>query len=484
MYASRSPIRIISLAIVLGAVSACASDRTLSAPSEPVETVRMCRAPSAGVGSLVDVPANEVAARQAQGDYVASLVVDPTTTHAGDGIHFTRITDALDVVRALRTKRGEVTTASCTVAIDVAAGTYPGMASPTAPGVNGQFERFPIVIDMPGVALKGALVITYDSLGRASGTQGSAASTLAPKIGLGTNPIPDAVFIVEGHPNGSAGNDVSIQGFAIQSGHVGVDVDSGGYGIFSLRVNNLVIRGNRFEPTLTSAMDLRATTATVDANLVSGGQVCDICLAGPGQFTVTANKVGQGGIDGIVVSAIISLPVPAGVEQIDLPTTAAVTASVVNNEVRDHLRTPVGVAIRASAIGTGAPSVAQSTTISIVGNSLIHNTFGMLIEAGFPVANTQLKGDITASLSNNTVQSSCQSDLMVTFNRHATTLGAAQLTRPYIRNSNYTISLGGELSWDNVWYSNPDGFGNVLTVDGLTMGPGSRLAYNPTKVCN
>jgi len=156
---------------------------------------------------------------------------------------------------------------------------------------------------------------------------------------------------------------------------------------------------------------------------------------------------------------------------------------VFNNDIRDHLRVPVGVAVRVSAIGTGAPNVPQSTTLDVHDNTLANNTFALLYEAGFPVANTTLKGDLAVTMARNLIQNSCQSDLLVTFNRHATTLGVAQLTRPYIKNSNYKISLGNNLRWEDVWYSNPSGFGNTLTVEGDTIGSGAHLAYLATKVC-
>jgi hypothetical protein len=440
----------------------------------------MCRTPKTAP-SIGSIPVSDVPAHRAQGEYVTRLVVDPSTTQLGDSIHFKRITDAVSLVRAVRRQVGDTLIASCPIEIDVAAGTYKGT---TKPSTDPSLEQLPIVLDVPGITLQGALVMTSDSAGRASGNgQSAATTTIVPSPGLVTNPIPEVVFLVEGHANGPAGNDVTIQGFDVQSGHVGVDADSGGYGVFSIRVKNLIVRGNKFEPTLTSALDLRASTANVSGNWVSGGVVCDICLAGPGDFTARDNKIVQGGIDGIVVSATVVLPVPTGVDQVDSTGSASVRAVVSNNEVRDHMRLPVGVGIRAMAVANGAPNMAQSTTIEIDNNLLVRNMFGLLIEAGFPVANTLLKGNITASLSHNVIQSSCQTDLMVTFTRHATTVGAAQLTRPYLRNSTYVVSLGGNLDWNNVWYAETPNLGDSLFVDNANVPPGSRLAYDQKKAC-
>jgi hypothetical protein len=471
--------RLVVVTAAVGAVWACSSDtKSIVAPSD--ETVKMCRT-AAAPGTIVDVPVSDLASRKGQGDYVASLRVDPASTRVGDSVHFKRITDAMAVVRAIRQTRKETVSAGCTITIDVAAGVYRGS---TKDSPDATLEKFPIVLDVPSVTLHGALQMALDATLRATGAvTGSGVSTLTPIAGLLTDPVPDAIFVVNGHPDGSAGNDVTIEGFALQSGHVGADADTGGFGVFALRVKNLVVRGNRFESALSSAIDLRATDARVENNTIGGGLLCDVCLAGPGSFMVSGNRISKGGIDGVVLSSVIVLPVPAGVEQYALPAAASANATVVNNDIRDHLRLPVGVAVRVSAIGTGAPNVAQSATLDVRDNSLANNTFALLFEAGFPLANTALKGDLTVTMARNTIQNSCQADLLVSFNRHATTLGVAQLTRPYIRNSTYNVSLGGGLRWDDVWYSNPSGLGNTLLVDGFTVGPGSHLAYAATKVC-
>jgi hypothetical protein len=114
----------------------------------------------------------------------------------------------------------------------------------------------------------------------------------------------------------------------------------------------------------------------------------------------------------------------------------------------------------------------------------VNNTFGLFFEAGFPLANTTLKGDMEITMKGNVISQSCQNDALITFNRHTTTLGTAQLTRPYIRNSSYRINLGGDLQFANLWYSNPAGLGNELTVDGTVIPAGARLAYDANKVCD
>jgi hypothetical protein len=180
---------------------------------------------------------------------------------------------------------------------------------------------------------------------------------------------------------------------------------------------------------------------------------------------------------------VVSFPLPPNVEPYVLPASASLTATIEHNEIRDHLQKPAGVAVRLATIGFGAPNVPTSSKADIRDNTLVNNTFGVHVEAGFPLANTTLRGDAEVSLKGNSISQSCQRDLLVAFTRHSTALGAGQPTRPYVRNSIYKISLGGNLRWEDAWYSDPAGFGNSLTVDGTEIPYGARLAYDATRTC-
>ena len=50
---------------------------------------------------------------------------------------------------------------------------------------------------------------------------------------------------------------------------------------------------------------------------------------------------------------------------------------------------------------------------------------------------------------------------------------------PYLLNSTFDLTLNGDVSWDDVWFGHPDGFGNTLVVDGNVIPNGSRQFYNP-----
>jgi hypothetical protein len=299
---------------------------------------------------------------------------------------------------------------------------------------------------------------------------GPLATTLSP-----IEPLPTPLIIANGHPGGSAGNGLTIEGFVLQSGQ---KKEAGGQAVFGMRVSGLTIRGNRIEEKFSESIDLRAASAVVEENhLGGGGGTCDICLAGPGVYRVSSNRLLAGGIPGIITVPATGLDTPFDVEQYDLPAAAEVTAEIRNNEVRDHRFVPVGVGIRVAGIGPFASDVHGSSHVTIRDNLLVNNRFALMIEAAFPEPETELRSDIDVTLGGNVMQQSCQADLLVSFARHTTGLGIFE--GAYLRSSTYRVTLGGDLSWSDVWFSHPDGFGNTLVVDGQTIPNGTRQFHDP-----
>ena len=73
----------------------------------------------------------------------------------------------------------------------------------------------------------------------------------------------------------------------------------------------------------------------------------------------------------------------------------------------------------------------------------------------------------------NSVRSSCQTDLRMSFSRHTTGLGLA--SAPYLKSSTYGLTLGPDFTWDAAWFANPIGQANTLTVNGQTIAKGTRV---------
>jgi hypothetical protein len=432
-----------------------------------------------GTGTIIPILESELASHLRHGDYVAHLFVSKQTLSANDSTHFTRIGDALSFARAGRLARNETQTAACRITISVDTGVFQGTTDGTGPvGV----DKWPLIIDVPQISLVGSLKMHLDSDGRATGTNdGSAATTLLPTSPLDYAEFSQPLIIVDGHPSGSAGHGATVEGFVLSSGHDASE--PAGQGVFALRVHDLTIAGNILEGPFSESIDLRASSGVVDRNFLPGvGGSCDICLAGPGDYQATNNRLTAGGIPGILIVAATLVPVDTLIEQHELPDASTVAATVTNNEVRNHLYQPVGAGLRVGAVGVGAPNVVGTAHVVAHDNLFDNNTFGVLVEAAFPVVGTALKSDIDLALGGNTISQSCQHDLLVAFSRHTTVLGLSDY--PYLHNSHYTLSLGGDLQWADAWYGHPSGYGNTLVVDGDTIPNGARSAYDPDKICD
>ena len=469
------------LATVL--IAGCTAD-ALTGTREEQQTLDLASATQVSVchrsgssGSVIDIPRSQLAMHLRQGDYVTTLVVGRTPADANDSVHFRRIGDAIAAARAGRLARGELQAAACRITINIAAGSFRGSGHP---GTDPSLEHWPLTVDVPDLTLHGAFVMQLDSHGRATGAGvGPLATTLAPIDPLdGYNTGADrALVLAFGHPGGSAGNGLVVEGFVMRSG-----VPDGGWagnGVFSTRVSGLTVRGNRFERGFDVTFDLRTTSAALEQNSIIGTGLCDMCLAGPGVYQVSSNLLLAGALEGILITPAIVLPVPRGVEPDSLPATADVSGDIANNEVRDHLRTPVGAGIRVGALGLFAWDVPSKSHYTIHDNLLVNNRFAMLVEASFPVPGALLKGDMDVSFHGNVMQQSCQTNLLVAFTRHTTALGLQQ--DPYLLNSTYRLQLGGNIPWKDVWYSHPKGFGNTLLVDGIRIPNGARQFYDPER---
>ena len=148
----------------------------------------------------------------------------------------------------------------------------------------------------------------------------------------------------------------------------------------------------------------------------------------------------------------------------------------------------MGTAIRILAIGQGVSAITgQQTTVSVTSNELVGNRFGLIADGGFPPLNTSTtvpSGNITLTLGGNQFINSCQANMLVTLARHTRGLGLPTnaAVAGYVKNSTYTVNLGGNLPWSEVWYShlaqdNGVALQNTLIVDGVEQLPGTFTAY-------
>ena len=437
--------------------------------------VHVCHHPGNG-GLILAIDGASLGDHVAHGDYLSTLLVSHESDPPADGAHFGTIGAALATAAASRAAAGETLSGACRITILVSAGTYQG----TIGTASGALEHFPLIVDVPDITLHGALVMALDANGRATGQSVTGEETVLspveplPFVDLLSTPI----IVANAHPGGSAGNGLVVEGFVFQSGHEPLAAPGGGQAVLSLRATGMTIRGNRVEGGFTESFDLRAGSADVIGNHLSGtAGTCDVCLAGPGTFNASGNRLLAGGIPGFSVSPTVGLAVPPGVEPYVLPATAEVWVDLRNNEVRDHERIHVGVGIRMDAVGVGAPNVHGSIHAVVQDNLLVNNRFGMIVHGAFPAAGTDRRGDVDMRLGGNVFQATCQANLYVAFSRHTFGLGLpANATR--LQNSSFRLTLNGDVSWDDAWFYHPAGFGNTLVVDGNEIANGTRHFYD------
>ena len=478
----------LSAAVLLAIASAACNDEQI--PTAPTgEQISICHT-TGGASAIRIIRTSELPEHFSHGDYVTQLLVNASAVTVGDSIHFRRIGDAIASARAIRISRKELSAGSCRITIKVAGGMYRGsVAASTDPA----FEKLPLVIDVPDITLAGSLTMQFDEQERpigpeVSGTTANSVLAASPglvsiKTGNVLDKYAEPLIVVNTHPDGSHGDGAVIQGFWFQSGNEGADAVVGGNAVWAMR-SRVVVRRNLIDAGFAEPVEFRASIGRVDQNLLTGrGGSCAICMFGPGDYDVISNR--QSGLANrlaVLVFPAIVAAIPPGVEPFTPPAEALVTASVRNNDFRDHQEVPFGIGVRVAAIGPGAPNVAGTASVAVTGNDLSNNRFAVVAEAGFPVANTQLRGNIQLSLIDNILDGSCEAPLLVAFNSQSAAVGLQ--TGVSLRNSTFTLTLGDNIAWDKAWYSHPSATGNTLDVDGKAMEAGSRAPYDAARSCS
>ncbi|HUQ19336.1 MAG TPA: hypothetical protein VM099_06950, partial [Gemmatimonadaceae bacterium] len=474
------PSTLCHAALATGIVLACAVVVACNETTSPTgESLTICQM-MGPTGMMVNIRESQLEEHLARGDYVTSLSVSKGST-SGDGIHFSRITDALAAARAGRMSRGETTISACRITITVAAGTYTGSVSATS---GSDVEVLPLTIDVPDITLLGAFQMPLNDKGRPTGNAGAPGAPVTTitanpglvsiKTGNALDKYAEPLIVINAHPNGPRGDGAIIQGFVLQSGNP-EDAVVGGNAVWAMRARGIVVQGNQIEGGFSEPVEMRSAVGRVERNLLIGkGGSCSICMFGPGDYRVIANR--QVGLStgrlGVLIFPTIFTAVPPNVEQLVLPSEALVTATVTNNELRNHQEVPFGIGVRVAAIGPGAPDVVGMANVIAENNDLSDNRWGFVVEGGFVVANTAQRGSTNVTLRGNTLARSCQAGVLIALNSQGNAIAASP--GPTVKNSSFTIDLGQDINWADTWYSHPSGSGSTLMVDGKPVENGKR----------
>jgi len=459
-----------------GAISSAVSESSMD----------ICHLTGSG-GSVKSVSLSQWPSHRNHGDYALQWQVDPHAAVTGDGIHFARITDAVSAADSTRRKNSEKSSGACRITISVAAGDYMGSFDVT----SSTLERFPIFMGVPDVTLRGALAMPNDDNHRASGAGTVGASIIKPDRGLTAT---ETMVVIADDTSGYKGNGVAVENFRFRSGYDTLGTVNGGLGIGALRVRDVLIRGNHFERTLQTAIDLRASRALIENNYANFfGTTCGICLAGPGSYDVNNNRLVEGKFVGLFAAPVIVLPnFPMGthssivVAPYVAPAVAADTASINNNDISNQRHHPMGFGIGIRLVtftASGTSGVTQSGKIRLSRNTLSNNSFAVSIDANTVLngASPVAPGNIDVTFTKNDIGPSCRNNLIVSFSRFSHTI--AGTAHPYLKNSTYDLSLGGDTSWSDAWYDNPFGLGNTLRVDGVVQPNGTQASPGDTPSC-
>ena len=355
-----------------------------------------------------------------------------------------------------------------TIVIHIAAGLYA--------------ETLPLILDVPNLRLQGATSLNID----VDGLPTSSATSTETRI-IAKPPLTGEQTILLLGPTSKdlTGIGVTIQGLVLDAGNGGNASD--GRDIIIDRVSGFLVRGNVLTGSAALAVDARASSGTIEANLITGVG-CGSCIGAgnrqsPAFYTFQKNRLvgnSQGGVlvagsnyDGVVHPAL--LPVAPGT------TFDSVTAVITENDLSDNNQEPkssFGIRLMAIIPPIAAAQSTANITVNVISNKITNNSVGVTIDAGFPFrADPRLwTAGFRATFAGNTISASKNTPALISFTRNTAAEFPQQLkTYKYLQDSIITITdPTADLS--GYWFDHPatdpiDGrtLNNSLKVNGSTI---------------
>jgi hypothetical protein len=355
-----------------------------------------------------------------------------------------------------------------TIVIHVAAGLYA--------------ETLPLTLDVPNLRLQGATSLNIDGDGLPTSFVGSTETRI-----VAQPPLTETQTILLLGPTSKklTGTGVTIQGLVLDAGNKS---KAGGRDIIIDRVSGFMIRDNVLTGSAMLGVDGRASSGTIEGNLITGVG-CGICIGAgnrqsPAFYTFQKNRsVGnaQGGLlvggsdyDGVLYPQL--LPVAPGTSF------DSVTAVIKENDLSDNNKdTSFSFGIRLMAFIPNTPATQSESNITVFAtdNRITNNTVGITIDAGFPWrSDARLwTTSLSATFAGNTISFSKLTPALISFTRNE----AAEFPKKelqfwkYLQDSTITITdPTADLS--GYWFDHPatdpiDGriLNNSLTVNGSTI---------------
>jgi hypothetical protein len=468
--------------------------------------------------------------RLQQRDSVRASVADAddcahgATLRVGPGGDFTRITDALTHARRIRLEARELEQARRPICIDVAAGTYVGTFAPDVLAVNPQYEAFPLVIDVPGIELRGATTLALDDHDRPVAVRADATTLIAEPPAVGNQPYVlvttterrNAESVVR-----SSGNAARIEGFALRfarcgSGHAcnaDGDCPAGdscelvrqGTGIWTQLVRDYSIRGNAITGAGSFAIEHIASSGNTIRNLLTRNFPAGISYIGPapGPSKIWQNTSTDNGGGMVVVCAGGAFTLPTLAHEGDLsvvprPVDGSMNRTDVEINGNDFSHDP-GFGLRTLMFGfVPLPPGLAECRVTALRNRITDNAIGVVVDAGFPYqtrdgvhVDTAWTARFSGRFEGNTIEGSAE-NAVVTLTRATSTRDCRELDPEqetsfrFLRNSTYTISTDDGFAtacYDNRELDPRSGqqLGNNLQINGE---PRTGLTCKQVVACN
>jgi len=348
---------------------------------------------------------------------------------------------------------------------------------------SGQYvETWPLILDVPNLSLEGETSLTTDGNGLPTGFVDSSATKLVAKPALVSL---ETILLMGPTSSDLTGNGVTVQGLVLDAGNSGLA--DNGRDITLDRVSDFSIRQNVLTGSAALALDARASSGVIEENFITGA-TCGSCISAgnqqtPANYLFLRNRsvnnvgaavlVGGSSYDGVEDTRL--LPVAPGT------TFDQITAVINGNDLSNNNQDPnFSAGIRFFAINLGIPT-AQNTgnvTATVINNTVMGNSFGVTIDAGFPYRADQRlwNASFSVAFSGNVISGSKRSPALITFTRNEATIFPKMLKAyKYLQDSTFTLSdSGGNLN--GYWFDHPatdptDGrlLNNTLIVNGVTV---------------
>jgi len=351
-------------------------------------------------------------------------------------------------------------------------------------GVGQYVEAFPLILDVPNLRLDGATILLTDEHGLPTGLIASETRLVAkpPLTGLQT------ILLIGPTSSELTGIGVTVQGLVLDAGNNGSASD--GRDIVIDRVSDFSIRRNVLTGSAALAIDGRASSGVIEQNFIIGAG-CGTCISAgnneaPAHYSFLRNRSVENVFAGVLVAGSsyggvlhpALLPVAAGT------TFDSVTAVISDNNLSDNNHDPhFTSAIRLFAFIPGVPTAQTGADldVSVTNNTLMNNSFGVKIDAGFAFRADQRTwtAGFRTIFSGNSISGSKRTPALISFTHSTAAIYPAALKDfKYLQDSTLTIrDSGGDL--EGYWLDRPmtdpiDGrtLNNVLEVNGVTIANG------------